>query len=385
MIPGVTSTGSKRPAALFGDGGGGPERMVRAAGCAVWDEAGRRYVDTTMALGAVSLGYGHPVVSDAVRKAVDDGTVGPLPPVLEAEVADRLGAMIPIMESVRFLKTGAEAVAAAVRIARVHTGRDRIVTSGYQGWLDTFSDAAGVPAGVRGGREEVAFNDVAALQTAMSHEEPIAAVVVEPVVDGPPSEAWTAALNAARADSGALLVLDEIKTGLRLGPGGARHRYGFDADLVVMGKALGNGFPIAAVGGPEAVMEAVSRTWISSTLATEFVSLAAADAVLRVYDEEDVSKHIAAVGRRLREGLAGIASTHSSVIRAVKGIDAFCYLDCATETVSVRLGAGCAAQGVIFKRNAYNFMSLAHSDRAVDEVVQVVGEVVGNLAEEAAG
>ena len=251
MIPGVTSTGSKRPAALFGEGGAGPERMVRAAGCTVWDGEGRQYVDTTMALGAVSLGYGHPVVSDAVHKAVDDGTVGPLPPVLEAEVAERLGAMNPVMESVRFLKTGAEAVAAAVRIARVHTGYQRIVTSGYQGWLDTFSDAAGVPAAVRGGREDVAFNDLAALQAAMSREEPVAAIVVEPVVDGHPDEAWVAALNEARTVSGALLVLDEIKTGLRLGPAGARQRYGFHADLVVMGKALGNGFPIAAVGGPD--------------------------------------------------------------------------------------------------------------------------------------
>ncbi len=384
MIPGFTSTGSKHPAALFGAGGDAPERMVRAEGCAVWDMKGRRYIDTTMALGAVSLGYGHPVVSAAVRKAVDDGTVGPLPPVLEAEVADRLGATNPIMESVRFFKTGAEAVAAAVRIARVEAGRDEIVTSGYQGWLDTFSDAAGVPAAVRGGRRTVPFNDVAALEAAMAHGGPIAAIVVEPVVDGPPHEAWIAALNDARARTGALLVLDEIKTGLRLGPAGARQRYGFDADLVVMGKALGNGFPIAAVGGAEALMRAATRTWISSTLATEFVSLAAADAVLRVYDREDVSRHIAAVGRRFSDGLVEIAAAHASVIRSVKGIAEFCYLECATESVSTRLGAGCAAKGVIFKRNAYNFMSLAHSEETVDDVLQVVGGVVADLAKEEA-
>src|SRR4026208_1071574 len=137
MIPGMTSTGSKRSAALFGSTAPDlPVRMVRSEGCRIWDEAGREYLDTVMALGAVGLGYAHPAVTEAVESAVRSGVVGPLPPALEGQLAERLAAVMPGAEAVRFFKTGAEAVAAAVRLARVTTGRDRVLSCGYHGWLD---------------------------------------------------------------------------------------------------------------------------------------------------------------------------------------------------------------------------------------------------------
>ena len=379
MIPGFTSTGSKRPEALFGDQSDVPQSMVRAKGCRVWDTGGRDYLDTTMALGAVSLGYGHPAVQDAVRKAVDDGVVGPLAPQLEQRLADRLSVLIPGIEAVRFLKTGAEAVAAAVRIARVETGRDNIVTCGYQGWLDVFSDAAGVPAAVQHQRRQIPFNDVAAVRSAIPEDGSVAALVVEPVVDGPPSREWVRTINETAKRSGAVLVLDEIKTGLRLGWAGAAGRYGFDADLIVLGKALGNGFPIAAVGGRESIMRVATRTWISSTLATEFVGLAAALAVLGVYETEDVAAHLATVGRRFYDGLTQIASAHPGAARCVRGIPQLCHLEWAEDELGARVAAGCAARGLLFKRDAYNFVALAHTDAVIDDVVQRVADVVGAL------
>ncbi len=379
MIPGFTSTGSKRPDAMFGDQPGVPLRMTRAKGCRVWDSEGREYLDTTMALGAVSLGYGHPAVREAAAKAVEDGVVGPLSPIREERLADRLSEMIPGVEGVRFLKTGAEAVAAAVRIARVHTGREAIVTCGYQGWLDLFSDADGVPQGVRDARREVPFDDVAALREALS-AEPVAALVVEPVVDGAPSGEWVAAINEARERSGAVLVLDEIKTGIRLGWDGARGRYGYQSDLIILGKALGNGFPLAAVGGTADIMDAATRTWISSTLATEFVALAAAEAVLDVYEREDVAGHLANVGARFYRGLESVVSDYGGVTKAVRGIAEFCYLECVDDQTSAVLAAKCAARGLIFKRNAYNFVSLAHSEAVVDDVLQRVGDAVNEIA-----
>ena len=140
-VPGFTSTGSKRPEALFGappsdDAAAVPARMTRASGCRVWDTEGREYVDYVMALGAVALGYGHPDVNRAAEQAIAAGVAGPLPPVLEEELADALAMRIPWLEQMRFLKTGAEAVAAAVRLARVATGRERVLGCGYHGWLD---------------------------------------------------------------------------------------------------------------------------------------------------------------------------------------------------------------------------------------------------------
>src|SRR5947208_11946178 len=136
--------------------------MTRAAGYRVWDEDGREYVDFVMALGAVALGYGHADVNRAAEAAIAAGVVGPLPPVAEEELAEALGEQIPWLEQVRFLKTGAEAVAAAVRLARVATARDAVLGCGYHGWLDWCQGATeGVPAAVRGLFAELPFNDVA--------------------------------------------------------------------------------------------------------------------------------------------------------------------------------------------------------------------------------
>src|SRR5256886_3657785 len=158
--------------------------MTRASGCRVWDEDGREYVDYVMALGAVALGYGHFAVNGAAEGAIAAGVVGPLPPVAEEELAAALSRRIPWLERVRFLKTGAEAVAAAVRLARVATGRDEVFGCGYHGWLDWCQGATeGVPAAVRGLFGELPFNDVAG-----SHElvraagPPLAAAVVQPVL-----------------------------------------------------------------------------------------------------------------------------------------------------------------------------------------------------------
>src|SRR5438094_10134828 len=133
--------------------------MVRASGCRVWDARGREYVDYVMALGAVALGYGHPDVNRAAEQAIAAGVVGPLPPVLEEELAEALSHRIPWLERVRFLKTGAEAVAAAVRLARVATGREQVRGCGVHGWLDWCQGADGVPSSTRALYAELPFND----------------------------------------------------------------------------------------------------------------------------------------------------------------------------------------------------------------------------------
>lgn len=380
MIPGYTSTGSKRPVAMFGDREG-PRQMVRAAGCRVWDRAGREYVDTTMALGAVALGYGHPAVVEAVTTAAREGIVGPLPPVQEQRLAEALLPWVPGAEAVRFLKTGAEAVAAAVRIARVHTARDGVITCGYQGWLDWCQDTPGVPAAVRGLHTRVGFNDVPALERAVALTGSPAAIVVEPVVEAAPSAEWMAALRRIADAQGAVLVFDEIKTGIRFGPGGAAARYGASPDLVVLGKALGNGMPVAAVAGPRDLMAAAERTWISSTLATECTALAAAEAVLAAAEREHLAAAIARAGARLLDGLERLAAAHPGVVRGVRGIPELCFLTFANDATSAAVAAEAARRGVIFKRAAYNFMSLAHDDAIVDTVLERLDDALRNVGE----
>ena len=377
-VPGFTSTGSKRPEALFGF----PARMTRASGCRVWDEAGVEYVDYVMALGAVALGYGHDAVNAAARAALDAGVVGPLPPVLEEELAAALHRTIPWLERVRFVKTGAEAVAAAVRLARVATGRDLVLGCGYHGWHDWSQGGgtAGVPQVIRALFGELPFNDPERTREMIRERgNRLAAVVVEPLVVVEPSREWLEVLRVETTRVGAVLVFDEIKTAFRLAPGGAAERYGVVPDLAALGKAMANGFPLAAVGGRADLMEGVHRTWISSTLATESVSLAAARATLETFEREDVCGHLHRVGTRLLHGLHRLQREHPDVFTGVAGIAEMCFLHYATDELSRAVAEGCARRGLLFKRTAYNFVSLAHDDATVDETLAVLDGVARDV------
>ena len=384
-IPGFTSTGSKRPDALFGSAAGSPEvpaRMTRSFGCRVVDESGREYVDYVMGLGSVALGYAHPEVTRSVQEAAADGAVGPLPPVLEEEVAETLCRIVPAMEKVRFLKTGAEAMAAAVRLARAHTGRDLVLGCGYHGWLDWCQPAGapGVPAATSALYAELPFNDPERTRAMIrAAGDRLAAVVAEPVIMEAPSTEWLAVLRDESRRAGAVLVLDEVKTVGRVAVGGAAERWGIDADLVVVGKAIANGFPLAAVGGSVSVMESASRAWISSTLATEFVSLAAARTTLELIVRERVPEHLERVGGRLLDGLAELAGRHPERLLGAAGLPAMCMLRFADDVVSSAVAAGCAARGILFKRAAYDFVSLAHDEAVVDRTLAVLAEVLSDL------
>jgi glutamate-1-semialdehyde 2,1-aminomutase len=382
-VAGFTSTGSKRPEALFGGADGGwapPARMVRAEGCRVWDAGGREYLDLVMALGAVALGYGHPAVSRAAVEAIGAGVVGSLAPVLEEELAADFQRLMPWIEQARFLKSGAEACAAAVRLARVATGRDLVLGCGYHGWLDWCEGSAGVPAGTRALFGELPFNDVEATRRMLAAAgDRLACVITEPIVVHEPSREWLALLRAETERVGALLIVDEIKTACRLELGGGTQRYGIRPDLVVLGKAIANGFPLAVVGGQKAVMGGVTRTWISSTLATELVSLAAARATLGIVEREQVPLRLRSLGTRLLEGFRTLQARHPRALTGVGGVPQMCFLQFADDTVSRAVARGAADRGLLFKRSAYNFVSLAHTEASIDQALAVLEDVVSGL------
>jgi glutamate-1-semialdehyde 2,1-aminomutase len=384
-IAGFTSTGSKRPETLFGSHDPTlPSRMTRSAGCHVWDERGREYIDYIMGLGSVALGYGHQDVIRAAARAMENGVVGPLAPVLEEEVAATLCRMIPWIERVRFLKTGAEAMAAAVRLARVHTGRDQVLGCGYHGWLDWCQGAAGVPHATRSLYGELPFNDPElARELIRAAGDRLAAVVFEPVVVTEPSQEWLRVLREETSRVGALLVIDEIKTVCRLAIGGACERYDIRPDITVMGKAIANGFPLAVVGGRSHVMAEVSRTWISSTLATEFVSLAAAKATLEAMQTLRVPDHLERVGTRLLNGLRVLTEEHPDVLTGVGGLPQMCFLQYGDDSVSHIVTAACAQSGLLFKRSAYNFVSLAHTEPVIDRSLEQLAEALSAVGKPA--
>ncbi len=384
FVEGFTSTASKRPRALFdADDAELPSHMVRSAGCRVWDDRGREYLDFIMGLGSVALGYGHPVVTEAVVAAVRDGGVGSLPPVMEETLAAELARLIEPVERVRFFKTGAEAMAAAVRLARVTTGRDLILGCGYHGWLDWCqrADGSGVPAATRALYDVIPFDDPQAARERIRRAgDRLAAVVFEPVILREPGAEWLGALREETRRVGALLVIDEIKTVCRLAVGGATERYGLDPDLLVLAKAMANGFPLAAVGGRETAMAGVGRTWMSSTLATEWVALAAGLATVRVVMEQKVPAHLARVGGRLLSGLQSLADRHQGLLARAAGVPEMTLLEFRDPVDSGRLARAAARRGLLFKRSAYNFVSLAHDEVEIDWTLGVLDESLSSLS-----
>lgn len=370
VIPGGASTGSKRAATLYGPTADElPTHFARAAGCHVQTVDGDMLLDCTMALGSVALGYAEPQLTRAVIEAIANGSVSGLSPALEVEVAERFCGFVPCAERVQFLKTGAEAVSAAVRIARTYTGRDVVIGCGYFGWHDWSGDAAGVPSSTRALYRSIPFDDIPALEQAAAESgNRLAAIVLEPVIERLPSKEWVSRARAIASEKGAVLVFDEVKTGFRLATGGYQQYADVVPDLAAFGKAMANGFPLSAVCGNAALMEAASRTWISSTLASEAAALAAAGAVLAWHDRADICATLWSTGKEMRQVVAdAIAASGVSGV-SVEGIDPMWFLrfdDAALEHAFI---AAAVRNGVLFKRGAYNFAAIAHDEDAIREI-----------------
>ena len=372
------STGSKRPGALYGaaDALDAPLHYTHAAGCRVQTADGHALVDCTSALGAVALGYADPDVTRAVCDAARAGPVSGLTSTLEPALAERLADTVPCAERALFLKSGAEATSAAVRLARTATGRDVVLASGYFGWHDWASDAdtRGVPASARDAVVRLARDDLAALARVVDAvgASAVAAILVEPVVERMPDPTWMRALAETASRIGAVLIFDEVKTVCRLTRGGYQQLAGIVPDLTVVGKALANGYPLAAVVGRRAVMDAARATWISSTLASEATALAAAHAVLDRHAAGDVCGMIAERGRALQRAVAEALVFVPAC--EIVGLDAMWLVRfgaCADVSAAAREGAFLRAArdaGVLFKRGAYQYAMLAHDAAALASV-----------------
>lgn len=384
VIPGGASTGSKRADALWGaDDTQLPTHYASADGCRVTLPDGRVLVDCTMALGAVALGYAEPRVTRAVIEAAQQGNVCGLSSWREVELAERLCALIPCAERAQFLKTGAEAISAAIRLARTYTGREHVIACGYFGWHDWASDSAGVPVSTRKSVSWVPFDEIAALELAVAAAgSGLAAIVIEPVVEHAPSPAWLQRARTLCDENGAVLIFDEMKTGFRVAPGGYQEVSGITPDLAAFGKALANGYPLAAVVGKDAIMNAARHTWISSTLASEATSLAAALAVLDWHEEADICATLAETGREMRGALerAMMASGIQGV--TTHGIDPMWLVKWSDPALEARFIAESMREGMLFKRGAYNYAAIAHDEAAIIEVERVASAAFVSLLED---
>jgi glutamate-1-semialdehyde aminotransferase len=309
LIPACTQTLAKGPGQYVK--GVAPKYLKRGAGSHVWDVDGNEYIDFTMAVGPISLGYGYERVDRAIQQQLADGITFSMMHPLEVEVSELIRDSVPGVEMVRFAKTGAEATSAAVRLARAYTRRSKVLCCGYHGWHDWYVSTTdrhrGIPDAVRQLTWTFDYNDIGSVADAL--DEDVACVILEPMVFEWPRQDFLQELKTMCALNGTLLVFDEMWTGFRLALGGAQEYFGVTADLVCYSKAIANGMPLAVVAGRRDVMRLCDKdVFFFSTFGGEALSLAAAQATISELRDRDVPAHLARVGRELRDGYNAIAS-----------------------------------------------------------------------------
>ena len=329
LIPGMTQLLSKRPD-MFSQGIW-PGYFSRAKGANIWDLDGNEYIDMSIAgIGANVLGYADAEVDGAVKEAIARGTSCSLNCPEEVELAELLCELHPWAEMVRYARTGGEAMAMAVRIARAHSGRDKIAFCGYHGWHDWYLAAnlseenalsdhllpglnpAGVPRGLSGTAFPFHYNQLEELEGIVAaHGPELSAVVIEPIRNMEPQPGFLEGVRALADEVKAVLIMDEISSGFRLTTGGAHLVLGsITPDIAVFSKALGNGYPIAALTGTAAVMEAAQTSFISSTNWTERIGPTAAIATIKKHRREQVAGHLISKGRKVQQGWSEIAQKY---------------------------------------------------------------------------
>lgn len=282
-IPLASQTFSK--SAMMYVRGATPLFIERGDGARVWDPDGNSFIDCVLGLLPVVLGYRDQEVDEAIRQQLERGIIFSLPSTLEMELAERLVALIPCAEMVRLGKNGSDATTAAIRLARAHTGRNRVAVAGYHGWHDwyigTTARHLGVPDAVRELSSTIPFNDADALEDLLkSDPDGFAAVMLEPAGVVEPLPGYLERVRELTEKYGVVLVFDEIVTGFRIDLGGAQKKYGVTPDLATFGKAMANGMPISAVVGRKALMQRMDDIFFSGTFGGETLSIAAALATL---------------------------------------------------------------------------------------------------------
>jgi glutamate-1-semialdehyde 2,1-aminomutase len=398
-IPGMTQLLSKRPD-MFAPGVW-PGYYSKAKGAEVWDLDSNKYIDMSIAgIGANVLGYADADVDAAVHKAIDVGTSSSLNCPEEVELAELLCEIHPWAEKVRFARTGGESMAMAVRIARAFTGKDKVAFCGYHGWHDWYLaanlgtenalgehciqglDPRGVPNGLTGTAFPFRYNHLEELQDIVTrHKEDLAAIVMEPIRSKWPKPGFLEGARALATEIGAVFVMDEISAGFRMNSAGAHMIFGIIPDIAVFSKALGNGFPIAAIIGKGEVMDASQNSFISSTMWTERTGPAAALATINKHRSANVGDHLMTIGKLVQEGWHKLSSKNGLNIN-IGGIPPLSHFSfeydnaMAMKTFFIQL---MLEKGFLASTRFYAMY--AHNKQHVDDYLHAVDESFAEISE----
>jgi glutamate-1-semialdehyde 2,1-aminomutase len=402
----VIPAGVNSPVRAFRSVGGTPRFFVRGEGARLVDADGRSYIDYVGSWGPAIAGHAHPAVVQAVQQTAARGLSFGAPTELEIELAEMLVSLVPSIELVRLVSSGTEATMSALRLARGHTGRAKIVKfeGCYHGHGDsllvkagsgalTFGQpsSAGVPAAIANETLVVPYNDLVAVEAAFAAEpDKIAGVIVEPIAGNMnlvlPKPGFLEGLHALCDRYGAVLIFDEVMTGFRVHPQGAQGRYGITPDLTTLGKVIGGGMPVGAFGGRRDIMEKIAPlgpVYQAGTLSGNPVAVAAGLATLAITRAPNFHEQLERTTRALTDGLVRAAARHRVpfAAQAAGGMFGIYFAACAPQTYDEVMACDVASfrrffhamldAGVYLAPSAYEagFVSSAHTDVEIAETL----------------
>ncbi|MFH1389705.1 MAG: aminotransferase class III-fold pyridoxal phosphate-dependent enzyme [Candidatus Margulisiibacteriota bacterium] len=399
LIPGGTQLLSKRPELFLPDLW--PAYYDKAQGCEVWDLDGKKYLDVSyMGIGACILGYADQDVNKAVKTAVDNGSMTTLNAPEEVELAEKLIQLHPWAQMVRYARSGGEAVGVAVRIGRARSGKDKVVFCGYHGWHDWYLAAnladdrsldghllpglnpLGVPRALAGTALAFKYNDTEAFLKLVEDNE-VGTIVMETIRNDEPDKKFLQTVREVATKKGIVLVLDEITSGWRLNVGGAHLLYGLEPDIAVFGKAISNGYPMAAIVGRQSVMERAQDSFISSTYWTERLGPVASLATIAKLEKEKVPAHLIKMGKKVKAVWQAAAAKYNLPIE-IGGIDPLGHFSFkAAEPLVMKTLYTQRMLELGFLATTAFYASFAHQAKQVDGYCQAIDEVFAFLSKAA--
>ncbi len=403
VLPG----GVDSPVRAFGGVDMPPLFIAKAKGSKIYDIDGNEYIDYVGSWGPMILGHAHPAVIKAINAAAKKGSSFGAPTLAETELAKKIVSAFDSIERVRLVSSGTEAVMTAIRLARAYSGRDLVIkmVGCYHGHSDSLlvaagsgvaehgaASSAGVPEKIAALTIVVPYNDVEAVKKAFTiHKSKIAAVLVEPIAANmgvvPPVDGYLRCLRELCDAEKAVLIFDEVITGFRVAPGGAQQLYGIKADLTCLGKIIGGGLPLAAVGGKAGIMDLLAPTgkvYQAGTLSGNLIATAAANATLDVLLRGDCYGKLESTSAMLEHGLTCAAKDANvpvtinrvgslmSVFFTDRPVRNFADVQSTNIAQFKRFFAEMLKQGIYLAPSAYEamFVSLAHSKRDIEETIK---------------